>query len=115
MSHAAQAARAYRAAASHRSLRQQEAEVFRLVNARLRAAKTQGVAARVKASCDNRRLWCAVLDITHDPLNALPVELRASLASVALAVRREMDKKNPDFDVLIAINDSIAAGLGSLE
>jgi flagellar biosynthesis regulator FlaF len=112
MSNAAYAARAYRAAARHRNLRQQEAEVFRLVNARLREAKRKNVMACVKAVCDNRRLWGVVLDLTRDPANALPVELRASLVSVALAVRREMDKQDPDFDMLIAINESIAEGLG---
>jgi flagellar biosynthesis regulator FlaF len=112
MSNAAHAVRAYRAAARHRSLRQQESEVFRLVNARLRAAKAKNLMACVKAICDNRRLWGVVLDLARDPANALPIELRASLVSVALAVRREMDKDDPDFDVLIAINESIAEGLG---
>ena len=49
----------------------------------------------------------------RDPLNALPVELRASIVSVGLIVQREMDREAPDFDFLIAINENIAAGLSS--
>ncbi len=113
--HAAQASRAYRAAASHRSLREQEAEVFRLVNARLRTARDKDVLTRVKAICDNRRLWGAVMDLARDPTNALPAPLKASLVSVALAVRREMDAGDPDLDMLISINEAIAAGLGLTE
>ena len=52
-----------------------------------------------------------VTDLMRDPLNALPQDLRASIVSVGLAVQREMDRDEPDFDFLIAINENIAAGL----
>jgi flagellar biosynthesis regulator FlaF len=112
MNQAAYATRAYRAAARHRNPREQEAEVFRLVTARLRDAKDKDPVSRVRAICDNRRLWSAVMDLSRDPANGLPAELRAGLVSIAIAVRRELDKNDPDFEVLISINESIAAGLG---
>ena len=70
-----------------------------------------GALPRVRAIADNRRLWMTVSDLMRDPLNALPVELRASIVSVGLIVQREMDREAPDFDFLIAINENIAAGL----
>jgi flagellar biosynthesis regulator FlaF len=105
------AARAYQAGASHRSLRTQEAEVFHLTNAGLRAARAAGPVARVRALADNRRLWTTVNDLMRDPANALPTELRAAIFSVGLAVQREMDREQPNFDFLISINENLAAGL----
>jgi flagellar protein FlaF len=105
------AARAYENSASHRSLREQEADVFRRANGALRSAREKGAIPRIRALADNRRLWLAVLDLLRDPANALPSELRASIVSVGLAVQREMDRDQPDFDFLIAINENIAAGL----
>jgi flagellar biosynthesis regulator FlaF len=55
------------------------------------------------------------MDLARDPTNALPAPLKASLVSVALAVRREMDAGDPDLDMLISINEAIAAGLGLTE
>lgn len=66
---------------------------------------------RIQAIADNRRLWSTVSDLMRDPLNALPQDLRASIVSVGLAVQREMDREEPDFDFLIAINENMAAGL----
>jgi flagellar protein FlaF len=105
------AARAYAAAAAHRSLREQEADVFRRANAALRAAREKGPIPRVRALADNRRLWITVLDLLRDPANALPAGLRASIISVGLAVQRELERDEPDLEFLIAINESIAAGL----
>jgi flagellar biosynthesis activator protein FlaF len=107
------ATRAYDAAATHRSQRMQEADVFLRAIGRLRGAKDSGPLPRVRAIADNRRLWTAVSDLMRDPLNALPEELRASIVSVGLIVQREMDRDAPDFDFLIAINENIAAGLSS--
>jgi flagellar biosynthesis activator protein FlaF len=108
-----EAARAYDAAATHRSLRAQEADVFRRVTGTLKAARTSSSLQRVHAIADNRRLWITVTDLMRDPLNSLPEELRAGIVSVGLAVQREMDRDSPDFDFLIAINENIAAGLSA--
>jgi flagellar protein FlaF len=106
-----QAARAYQAASVHRSQRSQEADVFRRATGALKAAQEAGALPRVRALADNRRLWMTVHDLVIDPDNALPDALRASILSVGLAVQREMDRDDPDFDFLIAINENFAAGL----
>jgi flagellar protein FlaF len=105
------AARAYGAAATHRSQRAQEADIFRRANGALKSALGLGPIPRIRAIADNRRLWITVTDLMRDPLNPLPQDLRASIVSVGLAVQREMDGDSPDFDFLIAINENIAAGL----
>jgi flagellar protein FlaF len=108
-----QAARAYESAANHRSLREQEADVFRQTIGALKAARDDGLLSRARALADNRRLWLAVNDLMRDPRNALPEPLRASIVSVGLAVQHEMERDAPNFDFLIAINENIAAGLSS--
>lgn len=105
------ASRAYAAAAVNRTVKQQEADVFRLVIARLQAARRAGPIDQVRALADNRRLWMAVSDLVRDPGNSLPAETRAGLISIGLTVQREMDAAQPNFDFLIAINKSIADGL----
>jgi flagellar biosynthesis regulator FlaF len=106
-------ARAYQAAATHRSQREQEADVFRRASGALKASRDAGPIRRVQAIADNRRLWLTVADLMRDPGNPLPPELRGSIVSVGIAVQREMDRDTPDFDFLIAINENIAAGLSS--
>jgi flagellar biosynthesis regulator FlaF len=106
-----QAARAYQAAATHRTQREQEADVFRRASGALKAARDANPMQRVQAIADNRRLWSTVADLMRDPLNALPQDLRASIVSVGITVQREMEHETPDFDFLIAINENIAAGL----
>jgi flagellar biosynthesis regulator FlaF len=105
------AARAYQAATTHRSQREQEADVFRHAIGALVSARGAGPIPRLRALADNRRLWLTVTDLMHDPDSGLPVELRASIVSVGLAVQREMDLEQPNFDFLIEINKSIAEGL----
>ncbi len=105
------ATQAYQAAATHRSQREQEADVFRRASGALKAARDAATMMRVQAIADNRRLWLTVTDLMRDPQNALPQDLRASIVSLGLAVQREMDREKPDFDFLIAINEDIAAGL----
>jgi flagellar protein FlaF len=105
------AARAYSASAAHRSLRDQEADIFRQANAILRKGRSQGATGKTKALADNGRLWMTVIDLLRDPDNALPDGLRAAIISVGLAVQREMQRPSPDFDFLISVNDNIAAGL----
>ena len=105
------AAKAYKAAAAHRSVREQEADVFRLINGRLRGAQTQGAMPRARALADNRLLWITVADLMRDPANALPPDLRANILSIGKAVEREMDRAEPNFEFLIEINENIAGGL----
>ena len=105
------AARAYAQASVYRSPRQQEADVFRLVIARLQAARQAGPMERVRALADNRRLWTTVSDMVRDAGNALAPETRAGLISVSLAVQKEMDVDTPNFDFLISVNKNIADGL----
>ncbi|MEO8714529.1 MAG: flagellar biosynthesis regulator FlaF [Acetobacteraceae bacterium] len=102
---------AYQQAAGHRSLRQQEADIFHQATGALRAARAGQSIERARAIADNRRLWLTVSDPMSDPANALPTGLRASIASVGISVRREMESAHPDFDFLIAINEHMAAGL----
>jgi flagellar protein FlaF len=105
------ATRAYATAATHRSQREQEADVFRRTIGALKMARDAGPIPRVRALADNRRLWLAVSDLMHNPESALPIDLRASIVSVGLAVQREMDRDHPNFDFLIEINQTIAEGL----
>jgi len=107
-----QAAQAYQASSAHRSLRVQEADVFRRVIGALRASRVADAVTRTRALADNRRLWMMVVDLVGDPANALPTDLRAAIASVGLSVQREMNRETPDFDFLIAVNENIAEGLG---
>jgi flagellar protein FlaF len=109
-----QATTAYRMAATRRSHREQEADVFRYASGALRAAACNlDPNQRVQAIADNRRLWSTVADLMRDPQNALPQDLRAAILSVGMAVQREMEHGIPDFDFLIAVNENIAAGLSS--
>ena len=103
--------RAYAAASARRSVREQEADVFRYANAMLRTARSEGSQPQARALADNRRLWATLIDLMQDPANALPAPLRASIVSVGMTVQREMDKAPPDFDFLIAVNEDFAAGL----
>ena len=107
----AQAARAYAASAAHRSLREQEADVFRRANAALRGGAGDGPLGRVRALADNSRLWTAVVNLLRDPKNPMPEPLRANIISVGLTVQREMQQESPNFEFLISINENIAAGL----
>lgn len=106
-----QAMRAYEAAATHRSQREQEADVFRRATGALKAAREGNAVQRVRALADNRRLWMAVHDLMRDPENGLPPDLRASIISVGMTVQREMDSDAPDFGFLIAVNENFATGL----
>lgn len=113
MPNVTEVARAYEAAANHRSTREQEADVFRRAVGALKSARDAEQTSRVRALVDNRRLWQAVIDLMRDPNNALPEELRASIVSVGFAVQREMDRVTPNIDFLISINENIAEGLAA--
>ncbi|MDA8048615.1 MAG: hypothetical protein M0002_01145 [Rhodospirillales bacterium] len=103
--------RAYGAASAGRSGREREADVFRRANGALRAARTAGRTDQVRALADNRRLWSAVLGLVFDPASPLPAPLRGAIASVGLAVQREVERETPNLDFLIAVNENIASGL----
>ena len=105
------AARAYRVASESRSVREQEADVFRHANAVLSTARTAGAIAKARAVADNRRLWSLVAILVRDDENQLPLPLRAQIASLGLAVQHELGKPEPDYDFVIGINEHIAAGL----
>ncbi|WP_135466430.1 flagellar biosynthesis regulator FlaF [Crenalkalicoccus roseus] len=105
---AAQGAAAYR---RRLTPKQMEAEVFARATRAIRAAEGGGPLDRARAIADNRRLWDAVHDLVVDPTNALPAPLRAQIASVARAVVRECDAKEPDLGFVAEINESFAAGL----
>jgi flagellar biosynthesis regulator FlaF len=105
------AAHAYATAPVNKTPRQQEAEIFRLMIARLQAARQAGPVARVRALADNRRLWMAIADLVRDDRNPLPVETRSGILSVGRCVQREMDSNEPNFDFLITINKNMAEGL----
>jgi flagellar biosynthesis regulator FlaF len=105
------ASRAYAAASVNKTIREQEADVFRAVIARLQVARQASGIERVRALADNRRLWMAVADLMRDGTNPLPQETRAGIISLGLTVQREMDADEPSFDFLISINKQIAEGL----
>ncbi len=111
LSTARRAERAYAAASATRSLRTQEAEVFARVIAALRLGARGSSADRVRALADTALLWSSVLDQVRDPANQLPERLRAMIASIAMAVQREVAMMQPNFDFLIEVNENIAAGL----
>jgi flagellar biosynthesis regulator FlaF len=105
---------ANRGAAAYRrrlSTRQMEAEVFARANRAIRESRDGGPLARARALADNRRLWDAVQAAVIDPTNALPAELRASIAGVAIAVLRECGREEPDLDFVAEMNDHFAAAL----
>jgi flagellar biosynthesis activator protein FlaF len=111
MQNSAQARRAYNAAAGFRSQKEQEADVFRRATSALKAARDAGTIDRIRALADNRRLWMTLNDLMSDPGNALPEGTRAGIISIGKSVHREMDQAAPDFEWLIAINETLTAGL----
>ena len=108
-----EAMRAYETASTHRSQREQEADVFRRAIGALKSARNGNAIQRVRALADNRRLWMAVYDLMRDPGNGLAPELRAAIISVGMTVQREMDRDQPDFGFLITVNENFAAGLSA--
>jgi flagellar biosynthesis regulator FlaF len=111
MSNVNLAALAYATATVNKTIREQEADIFRLVIARLQAAHRGGPIARVRALADNRRLWMAVADLVRDDRNPLPPETRAGILSIGRCIQKEMDSEEPSFEFLISINKNMADGL----
>lgn len=103
---------AYSQAQSMRSTRSREADIFRRVAWGLKEAKKSGERMHhVRAISDVRRLWGVVHDSVIHPENQYPDQLKASLASIALAVLREVQAENPDLDFLISVTASVGEGL----
>jgi flagellar biosynthesis regulator FlaF len=105
---AAQGAAAYR---RRLTPKQMEAEVFARATRAIHAAGEGEPLARARALADNRRLWDTVHASVLDPANALPVDLRARIAGVAMAVSRECEAETPDLGFVAEMNDQFAAGL----
>ncbi len=102
---------AYRKSAGHRSFRDQEADLFRFVNAGLNAACLSGGVAAVRALADNERLWISLMDVMRDPANELPAPIRAAILSIGHAARQEMKLTTPDITFLVHLNEQIIGGL----
>lgn len=114
MSVSSQALRAYGAASTLRSQKSQDAEVFRRINFKLRAASEFPASEklpRIRAVADNRNLWQAVVTLVRDPQNPLPVTLRAQIASVGQTVLNSCNSNDPNLEFMMSINEAIAAGL----
>ena len=103
--------RGYGATQRTRTLREQEADVFRRVNFGLKAALNGDLIDRARAVSDNRRLWFAIEAALVNPENQLPEVTRVGIMRLGRGVQREMDMKEPDFEFLIDINDQMIAGL----
>ena len=107
----ANALRAYATAASRRDPREQEAELFRTINERLRRVVQQGGAERIRALADTRRLWLLINGVLQDPANTLPQATRAGILALGHRVQQCLDSATPDIEFLIAVNESVASGL----
>lgn len=103
--------RGYGATQRTRSLREQEADVFRRVNYGLKAALNGDAIERARAVSDNRRLWFAIEAVLVNPENLLPEVTRVGILRLGRGVQQEMDKQEPDIEFLININDQMIAGL----
>ncbi|WP_155992505.1 flagellar biosynthesis regulator FlaF [Fodinicurvata fenggangensis] len=103
---------AYAQAQSMRSVRSREADIFRRVIWGLKEARKSGERMQtVRAISDARRLWGVVHDSVVHPENHYPDQLKASLASIALTVLREVQSEEPDLDFLISVTASVGEGL----
>ena len=107
------AARAYAASYQHRSVREQEGDVFRQANASVLLAQDGGKISRARALADNDRLWSAVIDLVKDQNNRLPQRLKISIVSVGLTVLRDLRSDKPDFRFIMSMNESMAAALST--
>ena len=103
--------RGYGATQRTRTLREQEADVFRRVNYGLKAALTSDPIDRARAISDNRRLWFAIEAALVNPDNQLPEITRVGIMRLGRSVQREMENLEPDINFLIDINEQMIAGL----
>ena len=103
--------RGYGATQRVRTLREQEADVFRRVNYGLKAALNGDAIDRARAVSDNRRLWLAIEAALVNPDNQRPEVTRVGIMRLGRGVQREMENQEPDIEFLININDQMIAGL----
>ena len=103
--------RGYGATQRVRTLREQEADVFRRVNYGLKAALNGDAIDRARAVSDNRRLWFAIEAALVNPENQLPEVTRIGILRLGRGVQREMENREPDINFLIDINEQMIAGL----
>jgi flagellar biosynthesis activator protein FlaF len=99
-----------------RTAREQERDIIALVTQRLRAASAakDDAILLARAVSDNTTVWYILVSDLASDGNQLPIELRAQIVSVGLAVIRECEKLNKsdvDLDFLISINQAIIDGL----
>jgi flagellar protein FlaF len=102
---------------SAQTARTREREALEEAISRLEIAKTKGplTPEAFEATDFVRRLWSIfITDLSNDE-NGLPTELRASLISIGLWIRKETDLidrgESDNFEGLIDINRLIADGL----
>ena len=97
--------------------RQTEYRLFAQVTlALMEAAKTDAsdIPGRIDALDWNRRVWTTLSDDCHSPQNGLPLQLRASIISLAIWVNRHTSaviRKVEDIEPLIEVNRIIMQGL----
>jgi flagellar biosynthesis regulator FlaF len=103
--------RGYGATQRVRTLREQEADVFRRINYGLKAALNGDAIDRARAVSDNRRLWFAIEAALVNPENQLPEATRIGIMRLGRGVQREMENLEPDINFLIDINEQMIAGL----
>lgn len=105
------------ASESAKSARAAERRALETAIEKLRSAKAVGALtpASFEATDFLRRLWSALHADLSGPDNALPEDLRASLISIGIWIRREADLidrgESTNFEGLIDINQIIADGL----
>jgi flagellar biosynthesis activator protein FlaF len=102
---------------SAKSAREKEREALEAAIAKLTVAKARGPlsAEAFEATAFVRRLWTIfIADLGNDD-NGLAPDLRASLISIGIWIRREADLidqgKSTNFDGVIDVNRIIADGL----
>lgn len=102
---------------SYGAARQRERELLEKAIKLLAMAKVRGACSpeSFEATHFVRSLWTAfVVDLSNDQ-NGLPVTLRASLISIGLWIRQELDLidsgESTNFDGVIEINRLVADGL----
>jgi flagellar biosynthesis activator protein FlaF len=93
-----------------------EHRVFAQVTAALQEASAPGTnfTKRIQATHDNRQLWQTLACDLADDDNALPVDLRARLISLAMWVTGEtarVIRNGASLQALIDVNSSIMQGL----
>ncbi len=102
---------------SSKSARAKERDAIHFAIKKLTAAKANGASSPESFDATDylRRLWTIFLLDLSDEENGLPANLRASLISIGIWVRREADLidkgASANFDGLIEINQIIANGL----